>query len=215
MIFTFPHFLFRCRAAAPTPSRSTVHTWVTDRNDAMAAGASGTRRAVVDLWSGLPDFTAEAGELRMRGRAVQLKGASWFGMDGTGRVPDGLWVHDVDWYVDFLARRGFNALRLPFALDNVFANEAADDDMVTGAPALRGVAYLDVLEHVVDAAARRGLLVLLDLQRLQASRWPDDGLWYAPGVTLQTVKDAWDRVQQRVCNRWNGARPPTAATHAG
>ena len=164
-----------------------------------------SRRALAlrELILELPDFTAVAGEILMAGKPIQLKGASWFGAEGAGRVPDGLWTHNASFYLRFLSQNGFNAVRLPFALDNVISNVGPQDNMVRAERALHGAKYLDVLEHIVDVAASHGLLVLLDLHRLQANKWPDDGLWYAKDVTLETVKQAWDRVQSRLCSRWN------------
>lgn len=150
-----------------------------------------------------PDFTARAGTLKMAGQPFQLKGASWFGADGAGKVPDGLWVHNASFYLNFLARNGFNAVRLPFALDNALSDDLPDANMLRAVPAWRGLRYLDVIERIVDAAADEGLLVLLDLQRLRSTVWPDDGLWFAPGITLEKVMTMWDRIQNRFCSHWN------------
>lgn len=163
----------------------------------------GRRMLQGDLWSELPNFTAVAGQLRMAETPVKLKGANWFGAEGEGRAPDGLWTHNITFYLDFLVRNGFNAVRLPFALDNVMADQGPQEHMIKAEHQLRGASYLAMMERVVDLAASRGLLILLDLHRLQAKRWPDAGLWYAEGITVDTVKEAWDRIQARLCSRWN------------
>ena len=151
----------------------------------------------------LPEFTASGGQLRMDGQPLHIKGASWFGAEGAGKVPDGLWVNNASFYLHFLSQQGFNALRLPFALDNLAANRGPDFDMVRAQPSWHGLEYLDVLTNVVTLAAQHGLLVLFDLQRLRSSRWPDDGLWYDGDLTLDAVKQGWDRLQQRLCGHWN------------
>ena len=163
----------------------------------------GRRMLQGDLWSELPNFTAVAGQLRMAETPVKLKGANWFGAEGEGRAPDGLWTHNITFYLDFLVRNGFNAVRLPFALDNVMADQGPQEHMIKAEHQLRGASYLAMMERVVDLAASRGLLILLDLHRLQAKRWADAGLWYAEGITGDTVKEAWDRIQARLCSRWN------------
>lgn len=169
-----------------------------------ASGGHGRRtRALGDMQTQLPVFEAIAGELLMSGKVLQIKGANWFGAEGVGRTPDGLWTHNASFYLNFLAHNGFNAIRLPFALDNVMSDHGPQQNMVTAERELRGADYLDVLEFIVDAAANFGLVVLLDLHRLQAKKWPDDGLWYADGITIETVKEAWDRVQSRLCSHWN------------
>ena len=163
------------------------------------------RRELVSAheWDVLPVFTARGGNVYLDNHKLVLKGISWFGADGSGKAPDGLWLHNADFYMKFLSKHGFNALRLPFALDNVLADVGPGVDMLTKAPDLVGLGYLDVLEKIVIAAARHGLLVLFDLQRLDSAVWPDDGLWYSPRVTIQDVKNTWDRVQARFCKHWN------------
>ena len=151
----------------------------------------------------LPEFTAAAGSMQMSGVPLHLKGASWFGAEGAGRVPDGLWVHNASFYLGFLAQNGFNAVRLPFALDNVLSGHGPDTDMLKAVPAWWGKDYLDVLEHIIELAAGHGLLILLDLQRLKSTVWPDNGLWYSADVTLDGVKQVWDRMQARFCGHWN------------
>ena len=59
-------------------------------------------RSLGDFWTGLPDFTASGSSVHLAGAPLQLKGVSWFGAEGAGRAPDGLWVHDIDYYLSFL-----------------------------------------------------------------------------------------------------------------
>ena len=162
-----------------------------------------TESRPVSIGASLPVFTAIGSSIRMGGTAIKLKGVSWFGAEGIGHVPDGLWANTLDFYLEFLMENDFNALRLPLALDTVMANPTPTKKMLQAESGLWELNYLDILERVVDAAAKRGILVLLDLHRLEAARWPHDGLWYKPGVTLKTLKDAWDRLQARFCQRWN------------
>lgn len=155
------------------------------------------------MTSALPEFKATSGKLSISGDPLQLKGASWFGAEGVGRVPDGLWTRNATFYISFLARNGFNALRLPFALDNIASDKGPDVGMISAEPSWHNLSYLDVLERVIEIAAQFGLLVLFDLQRLRSTEWPDKGLWYAPGITLDTVKQTWGVIIGRFCNHWN------------
>ena len=75
--------------------------------------------------------------------------------------------------------------------------------MISASPELGGLTFLDMLEVLVDGASNNGLLVLFDLHRLKSTRWPDDGLWYTAGVSMNEVKAVWDTMQARFCNRWN------------
>ena len=139
----------------------------------------------------------------MASKIMQLKGVSWFGAEGAGRAPDGLWVHNATFYLRFLAESGFNAVRLPLALDNILSNTRPSVNMLSAARELHGLSYFQVLEHIVDVAGSHGLLILFDLHRLQSTTWPDAGLWYTDSITIADVQRAWDLVQSRFCNRWN------------
>ena len=169
---------------------------------ARASEQSASGRMSVD-WSALPDFTASGGTLRMAGQPVVLKGVNWFGAEEPEMVPNGLWAHSMAWYLDFIKRSGFNAIRVPFALDNVQSNLVPSVNMISASPELGGLNFLDMLEVLVDGASDNGLLVLFDLHRLKSTRWPDDGLWYTAGVSMNEVKAVWDTMQARFCNRWN------------
>ena len=104
-----------------------------------------------------------------------------FGAEGKGACVDGLWQRPVSAYLDVAKSLGFNALRLPVAVDNVNSDPLLDKWSLTADPELRGLRSLDVLETVISQAAQRGLLVCLDMHRLHAAVWPTShGLWYDP-----------------------------------
>ena len=98
---------------------------------------------------------------------------------------DGLWVQPMGFFVGFIAAQGFNALRIPLAVDHI--NSKIKPDMCSKDPAMLQLAqaggrYLDAVERLVILAAHAGLLVVLDMHRLEANVWPDpDGLWYRVG----------------------------------
>ena len=58
----------------------------------------------------------------MDGIPIDIKGVSWFGFEGQGGVVDGLWVRPMTDYLTFLQQHGFNAIRIPLAVDNIAAN---------------------------------------------------------------------------------------------
>ena len=122
-----------------------------------------------------------------------------------GAAPDGLWERSAAEYLDFAVEHGFNALRLPLAVNHVLSDPPvdrwftrewapADEHGAYPSPPLRS---LEVVERVVTMAAARGLLVMLDVHRLNASVWPDPrGLWYdaenaRPSARLDVVAAAW------------------------
>ena len=151
-----------------------------------------------------PDFTAAKGSLLLNGRRLHVKGVSWFGFEGDNAILDGLWQYPIESYLDFLEKNQFNALRLPLALNNILSNPVPSSSMLTAEPALMGKTSLHMLEHVVGLAGRRGILVMLDIHRLNSSLWPDpQGLWYNNQMTLDTLEGAWVHLARRFCRHWN------------
>ena len=79
-------------------------------------------------------------------------------MQGSGKVPNGLWLHNVSYYLSFLAANQFNAIRTSF-MDNYISNLPPNAGMVQMSPHLRAQSFVDVL-RVIDQAARFGILVV-------------------------------------------------------
>ena len=134
---------------------------------------------------GYIEFSARDGALyasnSLRTDRFDIKGVNWFGAEGKGACPDGLWQRPAVDFLDFARSHGFNALRLPLAADNVLADPTVDKWSVTADTSLHGLRSLQVVERLVRLAARRGLLVMLDMHRLHAAVWPTaHGLWYDP-----------------------------------
>jgi aryl-phospho-beta-D-glucosidase BglC (GH1 family) len=142
-----------------------------------------------------------------------VQGATWFGPESTIGVPEGLDKAPMDFYFEFLAKNHFNALRLPFNHKAVRANGFISagsfnpllnpelSNTHTGAP----VRYIEMLQAVVDAAARHNILVVLACERLSAEDWPGSGLWYEEHGALneEATRDSWSRLAQAMCDRWN------------
>lgn len=168
-------------------------------------------------------FSVHSGQLwatnSVRREPFALKGLSWFGFEGPTACVDGLWERPLDEYLDFVASLGFNALRIPVAADNVLTDPLVDKWAVTADAALVGLHSLQVLARLLDAASERGLLVLLDMHRLEAAVWPDPhGLWFRPTSSgdggssnsadehtaeAPAVFKAWRKLAQLFCSRWN------------
>ena len=132
----------------------------------------------------LPVFTATGGKLQMDNVPIHLKGVSWFGAEGDGCVPDGLWSRPMAEYLDFVAANGLNAVRVPVAVNHVLNNPPVRANFVTREPALKQAHCLDALDRLAVLAAERGLLILLDLHRIESNVWPTKhGLWYDPDAS--------------------------------
>ena len=153
--------------------------------------------------SSLPDFTAAGGVLMADGKELELRGISWFGLEGGGAMVDGLWEHSIAHYMSQMSELGINALRLPVAVDNVLLDPRPTTSAWRDAEAARARA-LGALKLLVRRAASAGILVLVDMHRLVGSIWPDPGgLWYNELVPEAAVHAAWRRIAALLCSEWN------------
>eukprot|EP00967_Tisochrysis_lutea_P078963 scaffold107831_cov28-Tisochrysis_lutea.AAC.1 len=134
-----------------------------------------------------------------------FKGINWFGSEDTNRVVQGLHNHPIDFYMDFLARNHFNAIRLLFSHSAVRDDEVLPEGSFDAAlnPALRGKRYLESLLEFARAAAPHGLLVLVAAHRLSPDAWPGDGLWYDDEISEDQVKQDWAKLARTLCGQWN------------
>jgi len=109
------------------------------------------------------------------GLKVDLKGVNWFGFETDVSVAHGLWSRNMEEMLDEIGEFGFNLIRLPFA------GELAVTDAMPGAlntaenPALVGKTSLEVMGEFLDAAADRGIGVLLDMHRTTLGDGPEGG----------------------------------------
>lgn len=98
------------------------------------------------------DIVSRDGSLWHGNERIRLKGVSWFGCETPDACVHGLWAHNIDHYLDFLAQHGFNALRIPFSMhlalnpDTVqplTINESINCD-------LHGLSSIQVMDRVID-----------------------------------------------------------------
>lgn len=86
----------------------------------------------------------------------------------------GLWPYatTIEKALDLLKDQGFNAVRLPLAMDSVVDDPEVNADQTAGTPTLAGKSYLEVLDVFVNEARKRNILVLFDSHRVAAAE-PD------------------------------------------
>lgn len=70
------------------------------------------RRASASRGAGVFEFEARGGKIYANGELFSIKGVNWFGSEAFNGPPGGLDKHSVSWYLDFLERNEFNAIRL-------------------------------------------------------------------------------------------------------
>ena len=109
---------------------------------------------------GLPAFTAAKSQIFMDGKPIRLRGANWFGFEGANAVVDGLWERPMAEYVGFLASQGFNAVRVPLAMDNIANDPTVEYNMVKKDSFFNGIAHgrtsLEALDRLVGTARKPG-----------------------------------------------------------
>ena len=64
-----------------------------------------------------PEFFSRDGALFIDDEPLKLRGVNWFGFGTKQGVFSGLYAQPVSWFLDFLERREFNAVRVPLDLD--------------------------------------------------------------------------------------------------
>lgn len=154
---------------------------------AAQARASATARGPIQ---------AVGGKLLSAGGAeVRLTGVNWFGLETRTFAPHGLWARNWEDMLDQIASTGFNAIRLPFSNQLLEPSSVPSSIDYTKNPDLKGLTGLQVMDRIVDGAARRHLLILLDRHRPNADAQSE--LWYTDTVSEQRWIDDWRMLAQR------------------
>lgn len=136
-------------------------------------------------------------------KVFNIKGVNWYGSeDRTGAV-GGIDYHSMDYYMGFLADHKFNAIRLLFNHESVLRNGPIESHDISMSPQLYNVSYLDMFAEIANAAARKGILIMMGCHRLNPTAWPGNGLWHDDNITEAKVLESWDRVAERLCGQWN------------
>lgn len=147
------------------------------------------------------DFVGREGKVYANGQAFSIKGVNWFGSEAYCGPPNGLNKHNIGWYLDFLQRHRFNAIRLLFNHEHILKND------IVNAPQserlLFQVRYIDMFRVLSREAAKRGILVMMGCHRITHDAWPGDGLWYGQGYSPARVLESWTALARALCDEWN------------
>lgn len=147
-----------------------------------------------------PLHTSGARIVDRSGHTVVLQGVNWFGFETSAHIVHGLWSRDLGGMMRQIRRMGFNTIRLPFSLQALDATAPVQGVDFSGGKnaALRGATPQRAMDVVVDAAARAGLMVLLENHSLA-----DEGfaypLWYGQAGYDET---AWVAHWQALARRY-------------
>jgi endoglucanase len=132
------------------------------------------------------------------GAVVRITGVNWFGLETANFAPHGLWTRSMSDMLDGVKDLGYNALRIPFS------NQLFDPGSVPNSidyaknPDLVGLDGLHILDRLVAAAKARGLRVILDRHRPDASGQSE--LWY----TSTTSEERWISDWKMLAERYRG-----------
>eukprot|EP00965_Chrysotila_dentata_P046444 1543358-Pleurochrysis_carterae.AAC.7 len=101
--------------------------WAPAPSASLAAGKSAEYNNKGRSLKAMPIvFDAVDGELRANGEPFIVRGLNWFGSEGELGVPYGLKERASEDLLDFVARSGFNALRILFNWESVTQNREVD-----------------------------------------------------------------------------------------
>jgi endoglucanase len=130
-----------------------------------------------------------------KGRVVRLTGLSWFGMETSNYAPHGLWARSMASMLDQVALLGYNMIRVPYTNQMFDAGSAPNGIDFAKNPDLEGRKAIEILDKLIDGAAARGLRIVLDRHRPDASG--QSALWYTPQVSEQRWIDDWKMLAAR------------------
>ena len=134
-----------------------------------------------------------------------IKGVSWYGMEEKYAILQGLEKVSMDHLLNFIEHHGFNSVRVPLAVTSVLSDPPSSmfGGMVSQLnPHVHGFNYLAVLDTLITEAARRNLLILLDMHRLTAGD-RNNPLWHDHNVHEEKLVSAWEMLAKRHCDSWN------------
>lgn len=110
-------------------------------------------------------WTSEKYALFYNNSEFNLKGINHFGFETPNMAPHGYDYHDIDYYLDFLQKNNFNALRLPFSYE--FSQNMYNDFLrpevvskITDKTCTKNPA--DLLKCIFSKAKDRGIFIMLD-----------------------------------------------------
>jgi endoglucanase len=136
------------------------------------------------------------------GNAILLQGVNWFGMETDVHVPHGLWKRDYKDMLRQIKGLGYNIIRLPYSVQALRSSDISAVDFSIGANRdLQGKTPLQVMDIIVQEAAKNELLIMLDSHRLNDSTIPE--LWYDDVFTEADWIDTWKMLANRYKNQPN------------
>ena len=129
-------------------------------------------------------------------KEVRIKGINYFGFESDCMAPQGLWVHNLDFYLDFLKENNFNAIRLPFSYEMAINLENIPKwECITQIQDMHCKSSVgNMLDCFFTKAIQRGMFVLLDFHTINGMI-TDKPYGY---LQQHDFLYAWDQILERV-----------------
>jgi endoglucanase len=151
-------------------------------------------------------YTKNGNILTEKNEIFHVKGVSWFGFETQDFVVNGLWIHDMDFYVNILKENDINVLRIPFSEEWIYYHFDLypDEFKIIEDPSLFHKKSIEIFDILFDKLESENIYVLLDLHRLHKEYISE--LWYSPIDDLYTTDmffKTWYTMIDRYGNRSN------------
>lgn len=125
-----------------------------------------------------------------------LKGINYAGFESYCNAPHGLWEHDLDFYLDFIAHHDFNAIRLPFSYELTYSlNDSLIPECVAKIEDDKCKSSVgDLLTCFFQKALDRNIFILVDFHTINYM------ITEKPLGPLKREEffGAWDRILQHI-----------------
>lgn len=113
------------------------------------------------------EWTTKNNNIYYNDQLYRIRGVNWFGSETDCRVPLGMWVQSLDWYLDTLRGYGFNSLRIPFSYENAQTMDVeVKQECVSACPSLQGQSMNEAFHRLFRGAQERQMTILLDFHTI-------------------------------------------------
>lgn len=118
-----------------------------------------------------------------KGARFKLASVNWYGAESSDHVVGGLHAAPLADLARRIREMGFNSVRLPWSNELVEQDPIVEASLLAKNPDLVGKRGLEILDAVIEALAKEGLVVVLD-NHVSRAAWccsdtDGNGLWYS------------------------------------
>lgn len=101
------------------------------------------------------------------GREIQIRGVNYFGFETACNVLHGLWVKNIDFYIDLLSNNDFNSVRIPLSYELMLRlDEMHNQKCLQNDSELLNKTPKEMLHVIFKKFEANGIYVLLDMHTI-------------------------------------------------